>query len=85
MASTTTTQRSLPFDQRDVFDRLPLSEEQKLALMKRLISEKTETPDQCCTEMKGNDDLPGAVCAVDCHDHHPENASSSHQMDPAEG
>ena len=71
---------SMPFDQRHVFDRLPLSEDQKLALLQRLISEKTETVDQCQTELLDSV-RTGAVCAA--ADRHPDRretaASSSHQ------
>ena len=72
----------MPFDQRHVFDRLPLSEDQKLALLQRLISEKTETVDQCQTEPQGNV-RTGDACAA--ADRHPDRrrretaASSSHK------
>ena len=61
-------QQSLPFDQRHVFDRLPLSEDQKLALLRRLITEKTETADQCHT-----DQLDSVRSDAVCEDrlHHP--------------
>ena len=56
-------QQSLPFDQRHVFDHLPLSEEQKIALLKRLVIEGTEIVDQSSTATMDSDVHPGATCA----------------------
>ena len=73
-------QQSLPFDQRHVFDRLPLSEDQKLALLRRLITEKTKIADRCQTEQLDSVRTGDASAAAD---HHPDRretaASSSHQ------
>ena len=47
---------TMKFDNAYVFDRLPISHEQKIALIKKLsMIEKIETPDQCCTENQDND------------------------------
>ena len=73
-------QQSLPFDQRHVFDRLPLSEDQKLALLQQLLTEKKEIADQCRTETLDSV-RTGDACAA--AGHHPDRretaASSSHQ------
>ena len=76
-------ERSLPFDQRHVFDRLPLSEDQKLALLKRMVTEKTETADQSNTEPPDSDQIDDACAVVDLHhpDHRETVADSHHQMD----
>ena len=63
MATVTT---SMPFDNTYVFDRLPLSHEQKMALIKQLTAatDKTKIVGQC---QNGTTDSgqTGASCAVD--------------------
>ena len=51
-------QTPMKFDQRYVFERLPLSDEQKLALIKTLMrerDEKKETVDPCPVHVEDND------------------------------
>ena len=59
----TVVQQSLPFDQRSVFDRLPLSEDQKLVLLTRLVSERKEIADQSNIATQGNVRTGGACAA----------------------
>ena len=74
-------QQSLPFDQRHVFDRLPLSEDQKLALLQRLITEKRETADPCHNEALDSVQNGDACAAAGHHPDRRENAASSSHQD----
>ena len=60
MATITT----LPFDNSYVLDRLPLSHEQKMALIKQLSTDKTKILDQCQSGTTDSDQTDVA-CALE--------------------